>query len=102
MRREFPSKVKLAAWDRCKINGKPHCERCGCLIVGSGRYDHKIPDGLGGEPTLENCQCLCTKCHDVKTHTEDRPIMAKADRQKKSAAGVKRSKRKIPSRKFGT
>ena len=96
MRREFPAKVKLAAWERCQIDGKPHCERCHGLIVGRAEYDHDKADGLGGEPTLENCKVLCTKCHTKKTHTEDRPIMLKADRQIKKAAGIKRSKSVMP------
>ncbi len=102
MRREFPVKVKLAAYERCQKDGKPHCEACGLRIVGVPEYDHDKPDGLGGEPTLENCAVLCGKCHRIKTHEEDRPIMAKADRQKKSAAGIKRKypwpKRKMNGR----
>jgi len=99
MRREFSAKVKLAAYERCQKDGKPHCEACGLRIVGVPEYDHVKPDGLGGEPTLENCQCLCGKCHRIKTHEEDRPVMAKADRQKKAAAGIKR-KYKWPKRKM--
>jgi 5-methylcytosine-specific restriction endonuclease McrA len=72
---------------------------CGFRIIGTCEYDHIKPDGLGGEPTLENCAVLCGKCHRHKTHEEDRPIMAKADRQKKAAAGVKR-KWKWPKRSF--
>jgi len=86
VRREFPVKVKLAAWERCKRDGKPHCERCGLLIVGRPDYDHIKPDGLQGEPILENCAVLCRACHRHKTHAEDRPVMAKADRQKKKSA----------------
>jgi 5-methylcytosine-specific restriction endonuclease McrA len=109
MRREFPARIKLAAYQRSLgvIDGKPHCEvvwdgkRCGKLILGLPEYDHVKPDGLGGEPTLENCQVACGVCHKRKTHTEDRPIMAKADRQKKSGAGIKRKyhwpKRKLRS-----
>jgi 5-methylcytosine-specific restriction endonuclease McrA len=96
MRREFPAKVKLAAWDRCQRDGKPHCEGCGLRIVGVPEYDHIKPDGLGGEPTLENCAVLCGKCHRIKTHEEDRPVMAKADRQMKAHAGVKRTSRPMP------
>jgi 5-methylcytosine-specific restriction endonuclease McrA len=90
MRREFPVRVKLAAYERCQKDGKPHCEACGLRIVGLPEYDHVKPDGLGGEPTLENCAVLCGKCHRIKTHEEDRPIMQKADNQKKAAANVKR------------
>lgn len=96
MRRDFPAKVKLAAYKRCLVNGKPHCEvmwdgkRCNKLILGVPEYDHVKADGLGGEPTLENCQAACGACHKIKTHTEDRPIMAAADKQYKSKAGIKR------------
>ena len=99
MRREFPAKVKLQAWDRCMRGGKPHCELCRGLIVGRGQFDHVVADGLGGDPTLDNCQVLCSPCHRIKTHTEDRPIMTKADNQRKSHAGVKR-KHQWPKRKF--
>ena len=87
-RREFPAKVKLAAWKRCG----GFCEICGLKIVGRPEYDHDRPDGLGGEPTLENCKVACSKCHAIKTHEQDRPIMAKANRQMKSRAGLKRKK----------
>ena len=30
-------------------------------------YEHDIPDGLGGEPTLENCKVHCRICADIKT-----------------------------------
>lgn len=99
MRREFPAKIKLQAWDRCKVNGKPHCEECRGLLVGRAEYDHIKPDGLGGEPTLENCKVLCAKCHSRKTHQQDRPIMIKADRQKKKTAGINRAKAVIPGSK---
>lgn len=100
MRREFSAKVKLEAWKRCRGSGwQSHCEKCKGRITGRPEYDHIVPDGLGGEPTLENCQVLCTKCHRLKTHTEDRPAMAKADRQRKSAAGVNR-KKPWPNRAF--
>jgi hypothetical protein len=39
---------------------------------------------------------LCGKCHRHKTHNEDRPVMAKADRQKKAAAGIKRKSKPFP------
>lgn len=101
MRREFPSSVKWDAYQRCLKNGKPHCEECGKLILGVPEYDHIKADGLGGEPTLENCAALCGSCHRIKTHERDRPIMNKADNQKKSGAGIKR-KHRWPKRGFGT
>lgn len=80
-RSEFSRSVKDAAWKRCK----GRCEGCTAkLFPGKFDYDHTKADGLGGEPTLENCQVLCTNCHYEKTHHQDRPIMAKADRQRKA------------------
>lgn len=75
-RSEFPADVRRAAWKRCK----GLCEKCTAkLFVGKYQYDHRTPDGLGGEPTLENCQVLCTNCHHIKTVEQDRPPMQKAD-----------------------
>jgi 5-methylcytosine-specific restriction protein A len=89
-RREFPASVKLAAWNRCKVNGVPHCERCRLRLVGRPIYDHDLPDGLQGEPTLENCVVSCTACDRLKTYGRDIPMMAKADRIAKKNAGMKR------------
>lgn len=77
-RREFPSKVRIDAFARA--GGK--CESCGVVIrPGSGpHYDHRVPDAVGGEPTLENCQVLCKACHSVKTAETDVPEIAKTKR----------------------
>lgn len=85
-RNEFKSGVRLAAWERCK----GRCEKCTArLYPGKFQYDHIRPDGLGGEATLENCMVLCSACHSIKTHTEDRPIMQKADNIRKKHLGIK-------------
>lgn len=77
MRREFPAKVRVAAFERAK----GRCEKCTArLFVGKFIYDHIIPDALGGEPTLENCQVLCSACDDVKTDKNDIPVIAKVKR----------------------
>ena len=92
MRREFSTKVKQAAWDRC--GGR--CEQCTAkLFPGKFAYDHILPDGLGGEPTLANCQVLCDACHGGKTHGADRPRMAKADRSRKRFLGITKSSRPL-------
>jgi 5-methylcytosine-specific restriction enzyme A len=86
-RSEFPAKVKREAWDRCK----GLCDGCTAkLFPGRYQFDHDRADGLGGEPTIENCKVLCTSCHDVKTHKHDRPIMQKADNIKAKHLGIKR------------
>jgi 5-methylcytosine-specific restriction enzyme A len=102
LRKEFSRKVKFQAFKRCLIDGKPHCEKCGVLLrAGDLHYDHIIPDGLGGEPTLENCQVICIKlCHNKKTHQEDNPVMQKADRVlKKTFSIATRKGRPIPGSK---
>ncbi len=78
-RREFPAKVRVAAFERAA----GRCEREDCrkqLFPGDIFYDHVIPDALGGEPTLENCQVLCKSHHDPKTRAEDIPRIAKTKR----------------------
>jgi 5-methylcytosine-specific restriction endonuclease McrA len=78
MRKEFPKKVKLAAWQR----SGGICE-CGCgvkIIAGDGpEYDHIIEDTIGGEPTLENCRVMRKRCHKAKT-LQRRPEIDKTRR----------------------
>lgn len=93
-RREFPLSVRKLAFKRCCRNGKscPIELRAGNII-----YEHVDPDGLGGEPTLENCKVHCKNCADVKTFTEDNPRMQKADRVLKKNFGLQGKKQKIRS-----
>lgn len=87
MRKEFPAKIKFARWQHCG----GHCENCGRkLFTGDIRYDHHIPDQLGGEPVFENCRVLCVDCHEVKTSMLDVPDIAKAKRRERAHAGIKR------------
>lgn len=91
MRREFPAKVKVAAFQRA--NGA--CEICGArLSVGKFRYDHQLPDALGGEPTLENCVVRCLPCDKPKT-AADITRIRKSDRQRNAHLGI-RPKSKFP------
>lgn len=77
-RREFDNKTRALAFKRAGGN----CEKCTArLSVGKFRYDHILPDFLGGEPTLENCQVICAACDEVKTYTQDIPRIAKTKRQ---------------------
>jgi 5-methylcytosine-specific restriction enzyme A len=92
-RREFPKSVRLAAFERA--NGK--CEGCdGRLYPGKFHYDHDLPDGLGGEPTLDNCVVRCTACHGLKTAKKDVPAIAKADRVKAKSIGAKQARNPMP------
>lgn len=104
-RTEFPLSVKKLAFARsCKPDGMPKCEAPGCgkvIRAGHLRYEHLQPDGLSGEPTLENCGVWCDVCADKKTFTEDNPRMQKADRVLKHTFDMKPAPRtKIQSRGF--
>lgn len=87
MRREFSKSVKRDAFLRANGN----CELCGArLTVGKFAYDHRIPDALGGEPTLENCQVACSVCHGEKTSSRDIPAIAKTKRIRDHNIGIKK------------
>jgi 5-methylcytosine-specific restriction enzyme A len=95
-RREFSRKVRVAAFKRA--DGK--CEVCGVrLVPGRFRYDHIIPDALGGDPTLENCKVQCDACDAPKT-ASDQTRIAKAKRVEAKHIGAIVPKAKIPSRGF--
>lgn len=103
-RREFPQSVRKASFARCCRDGVPHCENVGCgrQITKQTRmvYEHLLPDGLGGEPTLENCAVFCGFCADKKTVEQDNPRMAKADRVFKRENGLEPTKKPFASRGF--
>lgn len=84
MRREFSRKTKAQAFQRANGN----CEVCTArLTPGKFRYDHILPDVLGGEPTLENCKVQCLACDAPKTADDIRRIR-KADRQRDRHTGA--------------
>jgi 5-methylcytosine-specific restriction endonuclease McrA len=92
MRREFTRVIKRAALARA--DGA--CELCGLpLCPGKYRYDHRLPDALGGEPILENCVVQCLACDKPKT-AEDIGRIRKADRVRDRATGALTSRRPMP------
>ena len=98
-RREFSKQVKRDAIMRC--NGICENEACGAkLSAHKFHFDHLIPDGLGGEPTLDNCQVLCHPCHAEKTGKQDIPRIAKAKRISDREKGIKRPRTITKWRKF--
>ena len=97
MRREFPAKVKMAAFDRAGGS----CEFCSArLYPGKFRYNHRIPDALGGEPSLENCEVLCINCDATRTYQTDIPRIAKSKRVRRVHAGIKKPRKITRWRKF--
>ncbi len=98
-RREFSTAVRVAAVKRA--NGL--CEAPGCgavLIPGRWQLDHVNPDGLTGEPTLANAQCLCEACWRDK-NPKDASAIAQAKRREAAALGARPApKRAIQSAPF--
>ncbi|CAO4171182.1 HNH endonuclease [Methylorubrum extorquens] len=87
MRREFDKKTRRAARERA--DGKCEGAGCGCpLTVGKFAYDHRIPDWMGGEPVLSNCQVLCDPCHKEKTR-RDVADRAKAQHREDAHHGIR-------------
>ncbi|MBB2964924.1 HNH endonuclease [Methylobacterium sp. R2-1] len=86
-RTEFPKKVRRDAF----VRAAGHCEGAGCgcrLTTGKFQYDHRIPDWMGGEPVLSNCQVLCTDCHKSKTK-KDAADRAEAQRREDAHHGIR-------------
>lgn len=86
-RREFPKIVKREALKRA--NKRCEGEGCGALFGMKFHFDHDIADGLGGEPTLENCKVLCHACHGEKTTKHDIPLIAKTKRIQDRHNGIR-------------
>jgi 5-methylcytosine-specific restriction protein A len=80
--------------------GKCEGENCGVLFGLKFHFDHIIADGLGGEPTLENCAVLCHVCHNEKTRKHDVPLIAKVKRISDKHNGIIGPKQKFKSRGF--
>lgn len=101
MRQEFSAKTKDQAYERSGGLCEGELEsgmRCGLpLQAGRITYDHRIPDWMGGEPTLENCQVLGWCCDKPKT-AKDHGDIAKTKRVRRRDRGITSPKRKIPQR----
>ena len=97
MRVEFTKKTRVAAWQRAD----GHCERCGAiLVIGKFAFDHINPSEFSGDNSLENCQCLCVGCHGAKTAKQDVPAIAKSNRIRSTAAGIRKNRKITAWRNF--
>ena len=93
MRDEFDRATKEAALARA--NGK--CEYCHLPFRGRPEYHHILECTFGGKNTLANCLVVCrAPCHKELTARGKR-LIAKADRARRAANGIKRSTVKIRS-----
>ena len=96
-RRRFSAKAlfaRLAEFGHC-------CADCKGKVGGAFGldWDHVIPLAMGGDDDLSNLQPLCRNCHRSKTAT-DKGHIAKADRMRQRASGIKRqAANKIPGSK---
>jgi 5-methylcytosine-specific restriction protein A len=91
-RRNFSRKTLAEGFLRA--GGK--CQLCQAkLKTGEGIGDHILPDALGGDPTLENLQIICSVCHKAKTRNDVRQIR-KANRQRDKYTGAAKSKNPMP------
>jgi len=88
-RREFPKAVKISVIKRATRNGQTFCEQCG-LPARKWQIDHCRPDGLLGEPTIENAQLLGECCYMPK-NADDTSKIAKAKRREAAFLGVRKS-----------
>lgn len=99
-RAEFTSATKRDALKRsgdvCEgvgpIVGLKRGERCQNSLKHGVDYDHWNPDAHSKDNSLDNCRCLCLKCHKFKTTKRDIPMIAKGKRQKDKARSIRRRK----------
>jgi 5-methylcytosine-specific restriction enzyme A len=91
-RREFSKQTRLDASERCRnADGIFACEDCTAeLTDGNMHFDHVNPDALGGLNDLANCQVLCRTCHGLKTFERDIPAIAKSNRVRNRARGIRK------------
>jgi 5-methylcytosine-specific restriction endonuclease McrA len=86
MRQEFSKTVKITAWKRA--DGR--CEKCTAkLFTGNIEFHHVQEATFSGEPTLENCLCLCRACHSKITR-DRAPVIAKSSRVRARHLGIKK------------
>ena len=92
-RQNFSEKIKRTALARAG----DRCEECKLPHLGRYHFDHEIPDGLTGKPTVQNCKLLCYACHRIKTRLDVARI-AVAKRQEAMSLRVKADRLPVPHR----
>lgn len=84
----------------CECARVPMLDRplgCGCaLIYGRVFYEHIVPAALGGDNSLDNIAALTKACWRQKTDTYDLPTIAKSNRQRDAARGIRISRHPMP------
>lgn len=49
---------------------KGRCNICSNIVYDIKNFDHIIPVCIGGSSNIDNCQLLCSDCHNIKTLQE--------------------------------
>jgi len=96
-RHEFSPGTKREAYARsggiCECHRIPSLKRpggCGVTLRdGHINYEHIDQDALGGDNGLDNCAVLARNCWREKTDTIDLPLIAKNNRVRDRARGIK-------------
>jgi hypothetical protein len=95
-RREFSTDTKRQAYERshgiCECHLIPHVFRvaCGCALgPGNTFYEHIDPDAISHRNDLDNCAVLTKTCWRFKTNSHDKPVVAKSNRVRDLARGIK-------------
>lgn len=96
MRREFPTRVRVAVIKRATKDGVIYCEKCHAMAK-RFQVDHMRPDALLGAPVLENAMLICDLCFGIK-NPEDTRRAAKAKRVEAKHIGAARTKPPISTR----
>ena len=97
-RKEFSKSIKVAVIKRTTRDGVTYCEKCGALAK---RYqiDHINPDGLTGQPVIDNAMLICEPCFIVK-NAIDTGTIAKAKRREARHIGATKPQGRIKSAGF--
>ena len=97
-RREFPAKVRTAVIKRATRNDVAYCENCSAMAK-RFQIDHVRPDGLLGDPTIENAMLICEACYREK-NPKDASAIAQAKRREAKHVGADRPAGNIKSAGF--
>lgn len=95
-RNNFTKETKRSAYERsqgiCECHLIPHVFKVACgrpLSPGNCFYEHVNPDAICGRNDLDNCCALTKTCWSYKTNSYDKPVIAKSNRTRDLARGIK-------------
>ena len=107
MSRYFSKPVKREALARsglrCEATGQlyglPDGKRCEADLGYGVEFDHADLWANSRDSSINNCVCVCPRCHRFKTSKHDTPKAAKTVRQQDKHSGVHTSRNPMPGSK---